>query len=278
MTKQDAIHLIRAQEQIFDVARLVDVSMTNQYVPNGDDTEFVRQKYDCYAVWNKEHRCENCISAKAFAKKNKQTKFEFIDNEVYHVVAKYIEVDNTPFMLELVTKITDETLFGVYGKNSFVKAITEYNDKMYKDPLTRAYNRNYYEEQLSSLKGMSGFAMMDLDHFKEINDTYGHDAGDRALYNVASCVMRVLRGRDSVIRYGGDEFLIIFDDVPEDTFRERLEHIRRSVERLVIDDYPEMRLTVSIGGCYNSGSPDATLKDADKMLYKAKESRNAVVV
>lgn len=278
-TKNEMITLVKNFGEIFEVTRLVDVSMTKQFELTADGDDFIGTEYSCYAVWNKHRRCENCVSAKAFACKSKMTKFEFIDNEVFHVVAKYVEMDGVPYMLELVTKIDDSTLFGAYGKDEFVQTITSYNKKLYVDNLTNAYNRNYYEEQLAGLSKVSAMAMVDLDKFKNINDTYGHDVGDMVLKGVVNCIQSNLRATDAVIRYGGDEFIIIFRNIPEDVFVNRLESIRKSVEDYKIESQPDVNITVSIGGHYCKDDEEVSaLKSIDEKLYKAKESRNQVVI
>lgn len=277
-TKEELATLVKNFGEIFEVARLVDVSMTHQLELSKDEKDFVETEYSCYAVWNKHRRCENCVSAKAYVTKSKMTKFEFVDDDVYYVVAKYVEMDGVPYMLELVTKIDDDTLFGAYGKSEFTKKITDYNEKLYVDPLTHAYNRNYYKEQLAGLSKVSGIAMMDLDKFKEVNDTFGHEAGDMVLKGIVDIVHSSIRSTDAVIRYGGDEFIIIFKGIGKEIFEKRLHAISESVTKLRIDAYPDIRTSVSIGGYYCENDQGiGALKVADELLYQAKINRNTVV-
>ena len=94
-------------------------------------------------------------------------------------------------------------------------------------------------------------AVLDLDDFKLINDTYGHQAGDDALRILVSAVTACVRNRnDALVRYGGDEFLLIFPHIPEHVFIKRLEQIRATVQALHMIEYPDLHLTVSIGGVY----------------------------
>ncbi|MDD3221792.1 MAG: GGDEF domain-containing protein [Clostridia bacterium] len=277
MTKEEVRLLIRESQTIFDVVRLVDVSMTAQ-ITLTEDGEMKQEPYQCYAVWNKQGRCENCISAKAFAQKCRMTKFEFVDHDVYYVVSKYLEIDDEGYILELVTKISDETLFGVYGKNEFSEAISDYNKKLYMDSLTGAYNRRYYEEQLQGLPNASGVAMIDVDNFKQINDRFGHLAGDMALKTIVQTVLSCVRTSDAVVRYGGDEFMLIFRQIPGDVFKQRLETIRESVRAVAVDDYPELHMSVSIGGRYCESAETDALQKADEMLYQAKTTKDRVEV
>lgn len=276
-SKKEMITQILSLQELFEVARLVDVTMTFQLALNDTCDDLIETVYDCYAVWNKGHRCENCVSAMAFRKKNKTTKFEFIDNDVYYVVAKYVEVEDKPYILELVTKVNDETLFGAYGKENIVNTITNFNKKLYIDPLTKAYNRNYYDTQLMGLSRTKAVAMMDIDHFKTINDTYGHAVGDLVLQEVISTILSHVRTSDSVIRYGGDEFLIMFNDLEESFLKSKLEELRTAVEALTFEEYPDLKTSISIGGVFCETCDKSIVAAADERLYEAKKKRNCSV-
>lgn len=275
MTKQEINILVRELKKIFDIVRLVDVTITTQYSLDKNG-ELIEEPFRCFSVWNKNERCENCISAKAFSQKTQMTKFEFINHDVYHVISKYVEIDGTPYMLEMVSKLSDETLFSAYGQEQFVDTISTYNRKLYVDSLTGAYNRRYFEDQLLGLKNEHAVAMMDVDNFKMINDTYGHKAGDKALKTIVNTIQKNMRNTDTLIRYGGDEFLIVFSDVAVDVFGCRLESIRKAVHEIVMDEYPQLRLSLSIGGIYSINEDIDFINEADKMLYDAKKSKNVV--
>lgn len=278
MNKQEAFIFVNGLKRIFDIVRLVNVAEAVQY-EFSEEGELIAKPYQCYAVWNKNRRCENCISAKAFARKSRMSKFEFVGGEVYHVISLYIELDGQPYMLEMVSKTDDETLFGAYGKDDFSKTITSYTKKLYTDPLTGAYNRAYYEEQLSALNGgITAAAIFDCDYFKTINDNFGHDAGDMALKTVAETVSGLIRSSDALIRFGGDEFIVVFNHIPADAFEAKLELIREKVSQAVVEGYPDICLSISVGGVYSESHIKDFLKEADEMLYKAKKRRNCVCV
>lgn len=275
MTVREVQALIGQLKRVFDIVRLVDVSMTAQYSISEDGELLRREPYECYMVWNKNGRCENCISAKAFAQKGKMTKFEFVNNEVYYVISMYLEMEPQPYMLEMVSRVTDETLFGAYGKNEFIQTILDYNRRLYIDPLTGVYNRQYYEEQLSGLASANAVAMLDVDNFKRINDTAGHMAGDAALRAIGGALLACMRRSDAVVRYGGDEFLLVFQQIAREEFAERLEAVREAVRMLSVPGYEQLRLSVSIGGAYSAGA-QGLLGRADALLYKAKETKDRV--
>ncbi len=277
MTMDEARALVTQLNLVFDIVRFVDVRMMQEYT-FAEDGQFIGHPYHCYNVWKKKRRCENCISAKAFIHRGRMTKFEFIDNEVYHVIAMYTEIDKIAYVLEMVTLITDEALFSAYGNNEFVETINRYNRKLYTDPLTGVYNRRYYEEQLSRLSKEFSIAMLDVDDFKNINDTYGHKAGDDSLCNIVTTISSLLVEDDSLIRYGGDEFLILFQHMNKTGFIQKLESIRKAVENIRLQDYPSIKLSVSIGGISAIQEAMDAIEAADIQLYKAKHSKNCVQV
>ena len=152
-----------------------------------------------------------------------------------------------------------------------------YRQRLNHDALTGTYNRRYYEEVVRNNIGPAGIALMDIDDFKICNDTYGHHAGDLALETVAKAIRSCIRETDLLIRYGGDEFLLIFPHIPEHVFIKRLEQIRATVQALHMIEYPDLHLTVSIGGVYGACTLDPGIRQADKLLYQAKESRNKCI-
>lgn len=275
MRREEMFALLRELKMVFDIVRLVDASATTQFWLD-EAGEIREEPYQCYAVWKKSGRCEDCISARALRQKNKQVKFEFVDQNIYYVISMYVEVDGMPYALEMVSQVTSETFFGAYGKNEFVESITNYREKLYLDPLTGAYNRRYYEEMLRDLPGLCAVAMIDVDEFKRINDTFGHPAGDQALKAIVKAITSYTRNSDAVVRYGGDEFLIVFQEITRDSFAKRLEMIREAVSRIVLEGYTALHLTVSIGGRYCGKEASDAVREADVLLYQAKLNKNNV--
>ena len=160
-----------------------------------------------------------------------------------------------------------------------------------RDALTGLYNRRYMEESFErELRRAEranrplSVAMLDLDHFKRFNDTFGHAAGDLALRTVADQFKSKMRAGDVVCRYGGEEFVIIFVEMTLPNAINRMEGFRQSIRKLVIEYQGNSlgQLTVSVGIAafpeYGS-TPEVLLKAADDALYRAKQSgRDRVVV
>lgn len=158
------------------------------------------------------------------------------------------------------------------------------------DPLTGVYNRRFgmarlQEEFSRAVRTTSplGVMMFDIDHFKKVNDTYGHLAGDRVLIQVAKTARRALREGDILMRYGGEEFLVILPAASKENTRALGERLRRMVEETSIADGDQVvRVTISLGVTSYpelevAGEQDL-VKRADEALYSAKESgRNRVL-
>ena len=160
------------------------------------------------------------------------------------------------------------------------------------DALTGLLNRLAFQEQLAAVSRFAEqdshspcLLIVDVDYFKRINDTYGHQAGDHVLRAVAQGIKACVRGRDLVTRYGGEEFAILLRETPHSGCRAVAEHVRSDIERLKIqlpDDLAAdgpVAVTVSIGGAwYREEEPaEAFVDRADRSLYRSKEEgRNRV--
>jgi len=152
------------------------------------------------------------------------------------------------------------------------------------DPLTDAYNRRFglarLQEEYSRAvraEGPLGILMIDLDHFKSVNDVYGHVVGDRVLRAVARACRRVIREGDVLVRYGGEEFLVLLPGAGAEDVAQIGERIRRAVsETTVAEGEQRIGVTVSLGGTTyvdaGAGSPEALVARADGALYEAKAS------
>ena len=153
-------------------------------------------------------------------------------------------------------------------------------EELYKDPLTGAYNRRYYEEVVRKSIGPAGIALMDVDDFKICNDTYGHYAGDVALKTVASAIQSCIRSSDLLIRYGGDEFLLVLPGIPGDFLQTKLEQICTAAQMASVPGYPHFRVSLSIGGTLQSITDpvERIVRRADWLMYQAKGRKNAVMV
>lgn len=152
-----------------------------------------------------------------------------------------------------------------------------------RDSLTNLFNRRYLEETLDRELSRAArekypvcVIMIDLDHFKRINDTYGHEAGDLVLKAIADILTEQSRRGDFACRYGGEEFVITMPNITMDTAYERAEFLRQSLTLLSVPyEYYNLSVTISIGiACYpeNGQTRETILRAADQALYAAKEA------
>ena len=155
-----------------------------------------------------------------------------------------------------------------------------YRAKLYHDALTGTYNRRYYEDIASRIVGPAGVALLDVDDFKICNDTYGHYAGDMALKTAAKAIQSCIRESDLLIRYGGDEFLLVLPGIPGDFLQTKLEQICTAAQMASVPGYSHFRISLSIGGTIQSlADPmDNIVRRADRLMYQAKGRKNAVMV
>ena len=147
------------------------------------------------------------------------------------------------------------------------------------DVLTGALSRNHYERDMSAEVFRGGVALVDMDDLKLYNDVYGHSVGDKALWALAEVIRRELGSRGSLVRYGGDEFLILVPQAEEKEFAAMLETVRQRVQSAGIPGCgDELRLTVSIGCVVAQGETIAAAAHrADRLMYRAKRRKDAVV-
>ena len=188
--------------------------------------------------------------------------------------------------LPYIAKYIETTAPVVYAS----KLLEITREQSLRDGLTGLYNRRFLEGYLekqvrfAQRKGFTmGFIMLDIDHFKKINDTYGHKAGDLILQQLAKVIERSVRSSDVVIRYGGEEFLILLPDVTPEYCAHVAEKIRKNVEthQFTIEGGKKVKVTVSLGVAElptHTDHPWQAIKFADVALYHAKRSgRNKVV-
>lgn len=253
MTREQIGAEMEALKKMFAQVRLLDMEAL--------------QEKPCYAPWKDENPCRNCICREVLRTKGKKSKLEYVGADIYQATARYVEVDGKPCALEVIQKLdTDERSGGEDG------------EKLYHDALTGAYNRRYYEDQLRKTYMTAGVAVIDLDDFKLYNDSLGHHAGDVVLETAVSTIRRCIRDSDYLIRYGGDELLLILPEIAGDDFARKLRLINTKIHGAVVPGYQKLRLSASIGGVLSAGMTiEKAVQEADKLMYQAKQKKNFVV-
>ena len=277
MTMQEAENKMEVLREIFDVVRLLKGS---DLQAAGMERKLAGRENlcQCYAFWNKDKRCENCISLKALEEKKQTSKIEFLDSDMYQVFARYLEIDSEPYVMEMLKKLDENTLTDEEGYEKLTEKLTVYSEKLYRDVLTGVYNRRYFEEKVKNMSLNAGVAVIDLDDFKLFNDTYGHDGGDLVLTTVVNVIRHYIRRTDILVRYGGDEFLLILPGIEKEVFSQKLRMIQEKIHATHIPGFNRRKLSVSIGGVmFTHGRLEEAITKADRLMYMAKGHKNIVV-
>ena len=279
MTKEQALKEMELFKAVFDGGRLIDahaLRMMEKGLGAYSQSE-VGQSFD---FWGKEHPCENdsCVVLQAFRDRTVHTKLEYIESVLYEVTARYMELDDEPYVMELVKRMDENYMIDETQKERLLRHFGGYHDQLYKDVLTGAYNRRYFEEKIRKSTTPAGIAMIDLDDFKLYNDSFGHDTGDVVLITFVNIIKSCTRKTDLLVRYGGDEFLLLMPGIKEDNFKNKLMQIQEEIRKADVPGYGGLRLSASIGGVMsNGGAIEDAVGRADKLMYQAKNRKNMVV-
>lgn len=217
---------------------------------------------------------------------NKKTGI-FIDNKAgldwltYNMRLPYTSENNTH---EVSIDIADvfwvslHVTIVIYGITFFLYACYLKVDRSRRyDRMTMFYRRDYYETKLDLLE-YGHFLMIDIDHFKRVNDNHGHDVGDNVIKQVAQRIRDNIRTKDIAIRWGGEEFIIVFYGMYDDDFAKKAEQLRLCIAAELIEN---IAITISLGGVEQQEFELAmdAIKRADVALYQSKNSgRNRVTL
>jgi diguanylate cyclase (GGDEF)-like protein len=179
----------------------------------------------------------------------------------------------------------------LWAERELTQANLRLHDKAMRDALTGLYNRGYLEESLDREASRArrhsqplGVMMIDIDHFKRCNDTFGHAAGDAVLRTLGQYLLSLARAEDIPCRYGGEEFVLVMAHAAPATVRERAERLRLGVQELNIefDGRSVGPITLSVGIAMfpdHGENGQAVLQAADAAMYRAKQAgRNRVVI
>jgi len=215
-----------------------------------------------------------------------------LHRELHHIAENIISLKEEEKYVLLVNEynyLVKTNLLFLSGLLAFL--LSEEISELQRDPLTDLLTRRVLEDiyinvmELSLITGEPfGVAFLDIDNFKKINDTYGHDVGDMVLRTIAKILKKVLRKSDYLFRYGGEEFVVIVPATNERGFEKLLEKLRKKVEEEKIKiDGKTINVTVSIGGVVVKERYFVPLSDvinyADKLMYRAKKAgKNRVVI
>lgn len=276
---------LRYMEPIFDMVRVVDPAETAVLHLEADGT-IKKECYACFTVWGKSKRCEHCTSRNALLEGCQHSKYEFIKSGLFYVVSRPLHLVNgkedLPVVLEIVSHVSDQLLLEHYEGKSISEWADETYNKIYKDELTKAFNRRFLNEmeflrrQAKVSARHLALVLLDIHKFKRINDTYGHLAGDRILTEISSKLREHVRNQDSVIRIGGDEFLVTLVDCDENMVQKKIEEFQNALGEIYCDDKKTEQVQAEYGySCTKQFEPNEKflkemLDEADRGMYKNK--------
>lgn len=277
-------------KKYFDIVRIVDPINTHIYAST-DAQGAASRGHECYDVWGRECRCEDCSSALALMEHERRSKIEILGADVYYIVSHYAKCEEKEYIIEMVMKMDRQSAGQIQDKSMLYQKIAELDHNVTIDELTGVYNR-YYIAHILPCKLMEavyteqrfGFAMLDIDDLKKVNDTWGHQAGDHFIRTIIKCVSENLNANDAVCRYGGDEFLIFMKVAKREEFKQKIGEMLSRIRTLKIKTVAMMP-SVSIGGVFYGEIVPAeaslhTLENyiakADQRLYQAKKSKAMV--
>ena len=261
--------VLQQLQGVFDLVRLVDPERAKVLTLHPDGT-LEEQAGHCHVVWNKAGRCENCISAKVFTSKKTLNKIEFNGEDAYFVLSRYVEINGRGCVLEMVSKLSNGRWLDMGGRRMLLDRSEDFDNSAFMDPLTGAYSRRYFEKFLADSEQINGVVVIDVDRFKAVNDSYGHLVGDKALESVSAAVQACLRESDILVRYGGDEFLLLMPQLRPEGLPLVMDRIQEAVRQARVESHPEIRLSISVGGVCGVHPLREAIRQADDRMYQNK--------
>lgn len=282
-------------EHMYQLIRVIDPINKIVIFERDKDELDLNEKFEtCYNIWNKNKVCNNCISMRAYNENDVCIKLETTDDKIIMATAIPIKIDDETFVVELIKDVTKSMILDeskLSKSSDIVKLLEMASLAAVTDELTKIYNKRYIQEKLpvelviSKLnKDPLTLIMTDIDHFKRINDTYGHQAGDEILREFCRILKNNLRDdKDWIARFGGEEFLICLTMTDHQTALTVAERLRKSIEDAEFSyQGAKIRITASFGLCTNNTEKNYDIEKfvrcVDRKLYQAKqEGRNKVV-
>ena len=281
---EEISHVMENLRPFFDYVRLVDPECC-QVVRLPSDPD--QSQEACYALWDRNRRCRNCTSKMALQQEKRLAKFEMMNRKIYYVIASPVLVEQPEgginrWILELVVENSGRFSNRVLEEGALIENIIASEHELYEDSLTKAYNRRYFDERLFCIRDGKDremvFIASDLKDFKKINDTYGHSTGDYVLKQAVRLMKNTVRSDDSIIRMGGDEFLIVLNNCNPDAAGRIIDNIRRAFkDELVYDREKALYATVNFGISYREhfNGEEAQIRsmyeEADHHMYLDKK-------
>ena len=273
LSKTEAEDLLVLYRCIFPIARILH----NDEVRGDKCLRDCKKACYCYEFFKRIKPCAHCVPYDVLINKKDGTKIEFVDGKVFQVIVKYAVIDNEPCVIELIKELDANTYVDPEAYNYLLDVNLNVGNTLYRDPLTSSLNRLFFEDHKNDVLNNTGVAFMDIDNFKNCNDLFGHKYGDEVLKVVVKTIQELIRNEDALIRFGGDEFILVINNISEASFKNKLEQIRANIKKKSLNSENKNSYSVSIGAVIaNNESLEAAVEKADGLMYKAKQYENKV--
>lgn len=274
---------------MYDIIRIVN-PISNKVLID-EENKIIETNNICYGFWEKNEICENCITKRAYLENNTFFKLEKKKEKIYLITASTVNYNGEKYVVEMLKDISQYmsvVAVNDFGNFSTRIDINNINNKLFRDNLTGLYNREYFNSRLQQYVKVIedeyiSMTLIDIDFFKNINDTYGHIIGDKLLHDISKMLRENVKiEQEWITRFGGEEFIIISEGVCENEALQNAEKIRKAIESKVFQ-YGDVLLNVTISaGVYELKSNDSiesALIKVDKKMYEAKNNgRNLVCI
>lgn len=266
-SSREVYESINKMKEFFDIVRLVNPAKTRQYTVD-EYSDLEENINSCFCIWGKNQRCDNCISAKAYCTKGQMTKFEFLDGEIYHVAAKYYEIDHMPYVLELSVCVTNDFKMKLIDKDAFIEYVKEQNRALYIDAATGIHNQRYYNEQIKMLGPVEGVAL-----FAVKEDAFCKEYGNNAVDMMYVIIVKLIRihflDRDDLIRYHDGSILLLARDISYHIFERKIRDVKEHAQKITFDEYPGMKIRIAVGISFNEVTLEKAERQAEEALKEA---------
>ena len=286
---EEYLKIIEAVSKVFNFSMFIDVrDMSYRMINTNEYVEMVKKDPDALQF------LKNNVDA-SVAESFHRSLYDWLDKDkILTAIEKYGSVsmefysESARRWFEGIFMVGDRDKDGnlthiVYGCQDTTEAklqnlaqqkkISEFEAEIYIDSLSQIRNRRFLDEKLI-YEPCKALVMADIDLFKSINDTAGHQAGDEAIKKTAETLERCVRKEDVVIRYGGDEFMMVFSDIREEDLKKKLSNIRSKLRKIRIESIKELPITLSFGVAFGAGLVNDMIEIADKALYESKKTRD----
>jgi diguanylate cyclase (GGDEF)-like protein len=295
------VQIKKVKDESFKLQKFIDIQNSIVVLTDGKRFKFANKKFfDFFKYASMEDFLlkHDCI-CELFVRNNGFFSLADVKENEKHWVESMLNLSGRNRIVSMMDKTSTPHAFTVsinrYDKENYIINFSDISDAMteklqlqkqiVRDQLTKAYNRVYFEKNIDSLIASNtsedkntGIIFFDIDYFKEVNDTYGHKAGDDVLKIIVDLVKKNIRSSDKLIRWGGEEFLILLPANSIDEVYKDAEHLRKTIEHHEFDIVGHLTCSFGLSLHEAPANIHESVKKADEKLYEAKRNgRNRVV-